>query len=251
MEMRGPISQVSAIMAKEIKLSSTPDTFIKKTHQVLGKVPRADMLAAQNQVQCDMTEYSTRVFWLFSFVSTLHSLMCSSSTSLHDAVMEHLTIDSVSGKVAMMCHSAQDSIKKIDYSKNPTLEFIHDSVSMRDRVHLGGGGPIEDFDTSMYVCDIDATIVDTIQELMGVPNSYMKKMVDCLEALLQDGEFHPSTNSHLEIIHTQITGLAVGMCEVTMDLFSKLRSHMIASSHTHILSSPYQNAFVILGDASI
>jgi hypothetical protein len=58
---------------EEIKLSS--HHYICSLNQVLGKVPRADMLAAQNQVQCDMTRYSTRVFWLFSFCP-LYILSC-------------------------------------------------------------------------------------------------------------------------------------------------------------------------------
>jgi hypothetical protein len=79
---------------EEIKLSS-PITFVH-LHQVLGKVPRADMLAAQNQVQCDMTRIQHACVLVVLVLSTLHSLMCSSSTSsLHDAVMEHLTINRI------------------------------------------------------------------------------------------------------------------------------------------------------------
>lgn len=246
--MQGPISKLSTLVSQEIASSSTPDQFLKKANNTIKKVPGADARAVQHHLNCSLHDYSSQVYWLFSFVSNLHKLMSDSSTSLHDAIMREMIIDDASGTLILMCHNSETG-KTIDFSRNATLQYVYNSISVRNSMQMGGGSnTIGEFNTLLYGCSLSLNpdVSKRLQVLMGIPNAYMKRMVACIETLIEGRKLTPVSTTRLEELHGTITGLAVEMCERSLHILSELRNYAIQHSHTQIISEPYKNAFLIM-----
>jgi hypothetical protein len=247
LEMKGPISKLSVLVAQEIASSSTPDQFLKKANRVIKKVPEADARAVQHHLHCNIHEYSAQVYWLFAFVYNLHSLMSDSSTSLHDAIMREMIIDDASGMLVIMCHNSGAG-KTVDLTRNATLRYVYDSVSVHNSMQMGGSTALDDFETSLHVCrlTLDCKVSNCLQVLMGIPNTYMKRMVAHLEPLVDGSTLSPVSSAHLNDLHRNITGLAVDMCVRSLRLLSELRNLAVEYSHTQVISEPYKNAFLVM-----
>lgn len=173
----------------------------------------ADVRAAEARLDDDLAAYTCKVYWLFWFVARLKSLMDDPETSLHGAIMREISFDSITGQVAVVVNGCgPDTVPGLNADSNQTAAFVYAHVPDRHALGLVTHRAVC---TTVCVSDVRAypELVTSLEDLMGVPNDYMCRMVDLLDTMVDGDDVRVLPRSQLDGLHSKITTLAVQMCE--------------------------------------